>query len=195
MIFPQPSNLTHLFLQHLFPVDHWVLIIFELKRIKMRQQIIYGYGGNTYLSLCYTTFSAMKIATKSPEETKEFAIDFAKSLKAGDIICLYGDLGAGKTTFVQGLAKGLGIDKRIISPTFTIIREYPIENSKFYHIDLYRLKDVINLGLEEVLSSRQNILAIEWPEIAENILPKNRIQIMFKYAMGTPLEREITIKS
>lgn len=73
-----------------------------------------------------TNFSG-KYITNSSEETKKIAENFAKKLKGGDIVALYGELGSGKTTFVQGLAKGLGIKKRIISPTFIIVRSYKIE--------------------------------------------------------------------
>ncbi len=134
------------------------------------------------------------IITKSSEETQNFAAEFAKTIKPGEIICLYGDLGAGKTTFVQGLAKGLGIKQRIISPTFTIIREY----GNFYHIDLYRVEnitDIKNLGIEELFNNPENIIVIEWAERMKDLLPKKRIEIEFKPTTGSVSSREITIKS
>jgi len=123
-----------------------------------------------------------KIVTNSKEETQEFAKDFAKKLEKGSVICLYGDLGAGKTTFVQGLAEGLGISDRIISPTFVFIRQH----GYFYHIDLYRVsseKEVKELGLSE-LFSQENIVVIEWAEKMKDLLPKKRIDIYIKQLEG-----------
>ena len=137
------------------------------------------------------------ILTKSAAETEEFAINLAKSLKRGDILCLYGNLGSGKTTFVQGLARGLGIKRRIFSPTFIIVRSYEIttphfakasrgkQNSIFfYHIDLYRIQtkqDLLGLGIDEILKDEKNIVSIEWAEKLFDFLPKKRIDLKFKY--------------
>lgn len=106
------------------------------------------------------------------------------------VICLYGELGAGKTTFVQGLARGLGIKNRIISPTFIFIRRYDLRFKNkdlrikyFYHIDLYRIEDqkgIEGLGLEEILSDENSIVVIEWAEKLGSKLPKNRIDIYFE---------------
>ena len=106
-----------------------------------------------------------KIVTQTVEQTKELGKELAKTLKKGDIICLYGNLGSGKTSFAQGLAEGLGIERRIISPTFIIIRSYKTKNVKFYHIDLYRTStknDLISLGIDQLLKSSDAILTIEW---------------------------------
>lgn len=113
------------------------------------------------------------------------------------IIALTGELGSGKTTFVQGLAKGLGIKKRVLSPTFIMMRQYAICHMPyafFYHIDLYRVeneKDVEGLGLEEIWSNPGNVVAIEWAEKIKKILPKRRIDIHFKYLNNN--QRKITI--
>lgn len=125
-----------------------------------------------------------KIVTTSVEQTKELGKRLAKSLKAGDVLCLYGNLGSGKTSFVQGLAKGLGIDKRIISPTFIIMRSHKAKNANFYHVDLYRISnsyDYAGLGLIELINSKESILAIEWAEKLGNFLPKKRIDLHFEY--------------
>lgn len=135
-----------------------------------------------------------EIVTNSREETITFAQNLAKEILAGKnrVIALYGDLGSGKTTFVQGLAEGLGIKKRIISPTFIIVRSYPFDKLRagklgvrsFYHIDLYRIdskKDLEALGLLEILEGPQNIVAIEWAEKIKHLLPENRIDIYFEY--------------
>lgn len=112
--------------------------------------------------------------SNSAKETQDFAKDFAKDFLEGGIIALSGDLGAGKTTFAQGFAEGLGIRDRIISPTFLVIRQYPIpgKNNFFYHIDLYRLEniDLKNSGLEEILTDPTNVVLIEWAERIEDRL-------------------------
>jgi len=113
------------------------------------------------------------------------------------IIALTGELGSGKTTFVQGLARGLGIKKRVLSPTFILMRQYAIRYmpyANFYHVDLYRVeneKDVRGLGLSEIWSNPENIVAIEWAEKIKKILPKKRIDIRFNYLNNN--QRKITI--
>lgn len=122
--------------------------------------------------------------TNSFEETRKLGKDFAKFLEKGDMICLYGDLGSGKTTFVQGLAQGLGIKNRIISPTFAIVRTYKLIDRDFYHVDLYRIennKGLGDLGIEEIINNENNIVVIEWAEKLKNYLPQKRIDIEFFY--------------
>lgn len=136
-----------------------------------------------------------KIRLTSLQETQKFAVEFAKTLKPRDILCLYGDLGSGKTTFVQGLARGLGIKNRIISPTFIIARHYKIRDLVFYHIDLYRtetIHDFLSIGLDEILEDNSNIVAVEWAEKLKDMLPQKRIDIKFKLVNDN--EREITIE-
>jgi tRNA threonylcarbamoyladenosine biosynthesis protein TsaE len=130
-----------------------------------------------------------KILTNSFEETQNLGIELARKLNGGEVLTLHGDLGSGKTTFMQGLAKGLGIKRRIISPTFIIMRTYDIENKEskienLYHVDLYRIEsenDVDGLGLMELLGEKENIVAIEWPDKIEHLLPENKIDIYFEY--------------
>jgi tRNA threonylcarbamoyladenosine biosynthesis protein TsaE len=122
----------------------------------------------------------MEVITKSAQETAKLGEKLANNLEEGAVVCLYGELGSGKTVFVQGLAKGLGIKERILSPTFVMIRQY----GNFYHIDLYRIeneKDIESLGLEEIWSDPKNIVAIEWAEKIKKILPKKRVDIYFEY--------------
>ena len=139
-------------------------------------------------------FIDKSFVTKNSQETKKLGFNFAKELKRGDVVCLYGDLGSGKTTFTQGLAEGLGIKQKIISPTFIIIRTYPLKN--FYHVDLYRVENdgMQGLGLEEILGDTSNISVIEWAEKLKDLLPKKRIDIRFSYDPPTGGEsaREIT---
>lgn len=138
----------------------------------------------------------MEIITKSAEETKslgkKLAIDLSKNQR-GIVIGLIGELGAGKTTFAQGFAEGLGIKNRIISPTFILMRKY----GDFYHVDLYRLEkdvenEVRNLGLFDIWEKPENIILIEWAEKIENILPKGSIKIEFE--LLDEFERKIRIE-
>lgn len=147
------------------------------------------------------SFNGKIFIANSFEKTQKLGKDFAKFLEGGDVVCLYGDLGYGKTTFVQGLTKGLGINKRIISPTFVIVRNYKMIKNKelrindFYHIDLYRAereKDIEGLGVEEIMNNRNNITVIEWAEKMGKILPKNRIDVKFEYVDEN--KRRVTIK-
>jgi tRNA threonylcarbamoyladenosine biosynthesis protein TsaE len=122
------------------------------------------------------------------------------------IIALQGNLGAGKTTFVQGLMKGLGSKKRVASPTFILMRRHKLSTTKLagktkvfsnvFHIDAYRLKKPEQfgvLGLDEILKDPKNIVLIEWPEQAKKFLPKNATWIKFTYGKKEN-ERTITIK-
>lgn len=137
-------------------------------------------------------FFGKTFATNNFKETQKLGEDFARSLLAGLqgealIIALYGDLGSGKTTFVQGMAVGLGIKNRIISPTFIIVRNYKIRINDFYHIDLYRVeseKDIEGLGIEEIINSESNIVVVEWAEKLKKYLPKKRIDVHFFYENG-----------
>jgi tRNA threonylcarbamoyladenosine biosynthesis protein TsaE len=146
--------------------------------------------------------------TNSGEETKKLGQQFAQKLGNKDFIAFYGNLGSGKTTFIQGLAQGLGIEKRIISPTFIIIRTYKlktqnsklkstIQNSKlFYHIDLYRTEtesDLLGLGIDQIIREENNsIIALEWAEKMGKLLPEKRIDIHFEYVDDS--RRKIKIK-
>ena len=131
------------------------------------------------------------VITKSFEETRTLGENFAKTLKGGEVLALYGNLGSGKTTFMQGLARGLGVTRNIISPTFIIMRTYEVgaihnesRITNLYHVDLYRIeneKDVEGLGLLELLKDPQNIVAIEWPEKIAKILPEDTKAIHFEY--------------
>ena len=129
--------------------------------------------------------------TNSEEATKNLAKKLAKKLKG--VIALIGELGSGKTTFVQGFAKGLGIKEKIISPTFVLIRQHKIPDTSktLYHIDLYRLENFMELGLPEILSNSDNIVLIEWAEKAKNLLPKNTTFINFRTLSAN--KREIII--
>ncbi len=109
----------------------------------------------------------------SVEETWELARQLAAELKPGDILCLEGDLGAGKTTFTQGLAAALGVGGRVTSPTFCIVQEHRSPTCLLVHMDLYRLHgedDVLAIGWEDYLAQGA-ILVVEWPERASTLIP------------------------
>lgn len=133
------------------------------------------------------------ITTHSPAETRQIAADLLRALKPGAVLALHGDLGAGKTCFVQGLAAALGVHQAVSSPTFTLIHEYPT-TPPLYHADLYRIRDAddaFGLGLEEYLGS-DGITVIEWAERAAELLPANTWHLTFE--VGKDLtERRITI--
>ena len=139
----------------------------------------------------------MEILTKSAQETQKIGREFGAGLRGGETIGLVGDLGGGKTTFVQGLVEGLGIKTRIISQTFIIVREY---NNKFggnlYHVDLYRLEnnleqELTNLGIDNFSKDPKNIIVIEWADKAKDYLPKDTKWVTFEN-MGER-ERKINI--
>ena len=182
----------------------------------------------------------MEVVTKSAEETKELGEKIATDLVKGPrprqakrggqkskvkssakVLALTGELGSGKTTFVQGLAKGFGIKTRIISPTFILMRKYNIspntdreapssayheapssayhgtQYTDFYHIDLYRLernveKEVRNMGIEDVWNDPGNVVAIEWAEKIEKMVPKSAKWVKFENLGGD--KRKLTMK-
>ncbi len=126
---------------------------------------------------------AQEIIVKSVAETQEFAGKFVEKLNAGTVVGLYGQLGSGKTTFVQGMAKILGINQLIGSPTFKLISEYQGKTKKLYHIDCYRINnisDFLNIGGEDYLYPENAITVIEWADIISAILPENTITVTLK---------------
>jgi tRNA threonylcarbamoyladenosine biosynthesis protein TsaE len=123
--------------------------------------------------------------SKNPADTQKIAGQIANQCNTGQVICLYGNLGGGKTTFTKGFAKALGISDNIASPTFVILRQYKFGNiNVLYHFDLYRLeneKDVGNLGFTDIMEDKNGIVLIEWAEKAKSLLPQKRIDINFEY--------------
>ncbi len=113
----------------------------------------------------------------SPEETLSLGKKLSKCLYPGCVLTLIGDLGAGKTLFTSGIAKGLGIDESITSPTFNILKVYEEGTLSLYHVDAYRLKDGNrDIGLEDYIYG-DGITAVEWPEFIEELLPEERIAV------------------
>ena len=115
------------------------------------------------------------------EETWEVAKAFAAELKPGDVVCLDGDLGAGKTTFTQGVAAALGAKRPVTSPTFCLVVEHPTERVLLVHMDLYRLHDaddVLSIGWEDYLA-RGAVLFVEWPDRAGDLIPAAARRVRF----------------
>jgi len=166
-----------------------------------------------------------KYTTNSADQTKKLGVKLAKEIliflpqKNAVVLCLSGNLGGGKTTFLQGFAKGLGIKEKILSPTFVImkrflipqrqkkqsllqkVRSHNLRQGYLFHIDCYRLKnhkDILSAlggpasGWEQIISDPKNIIAIEWPEKITKVLPKNIIKIKFKFIDKN--KREIDFK-
>ena len=134
---------------------------------------------------------------RSVEETWELAKKLAPELKPGDVVCLEGDLGAGKTTFTQGLAAAMGVPGRVNSPTFCIVQEHrrlpssASSPSLLVHMDLYRLHgedDVIAIGWEDYLAEGA-ILVVEWPERAGALIPAEAKHVVFTHLEGEESRR------
>jgi tRNA threonylcarbamoyladenosine biosynthesis protein TsaE len=125
----------------------------------------------------------MIIEAQSEQETKSLATRIGNSLKGGEVFELVGDVGAGKTTFVKGLALGLGIDDDVQSPSFTISRVYDArENLQLVHYDFYRLSEpgIMANEVAEMIHDAKTVTVIEWSGIVENILPINRFTVTFE---------------
>ena len=125
------------------------------------------------------------ITTHSEDETAAVGRELAATLSAGDVLLLYGDLGAGKTAFVRGLAEGLGVERdEVSSPTFTLIQEYRGGRLPLFHVDLYRIEDpreFDELGLDEI--AEDGVLAIEWAErLAARLKPSRYVAVRIEHA-------------
>lgn len=134
------------------------------------------------------------IITHSPDETEAFAKDLASSLKPGDVIAMRGEMGAGKTAFVRGLARGLDVTGEVASPTYSIVNEYS-GKVPLYHFDMYRIFDADELyttGFFDYLLD-EGIIAIEWSENIEWALPESSITVTFEKLSET--DRKITVKA
>lgn len=136
-----------------------------------------------------------EIITSSEEETENIGKELAQSLCRGDSVLLRGNLGAGKTVFSRGFARGLGITEPVSSPTYTIVQEYELPSGgRLYHLDLYRISGVnaaLAFGVDEFLDDPQGISLIEWPDRIDGILPDNAISVEIEHLSDT--ERRLTI--
>lgn len=138
--------------------------------------------------------------TASPDQTKEHAARFAELLSAGDVVVLRGELGAGKTQFAKGIARGFWLDEEeVASPTYALVNEYDIKmndgsDGKLYHLDCYRFEkpeELLELGVEEYLYPKQAISIIEWPQRIEQYLPEHYIDVHIEEL--APMGRKISI--
>lgn len=139
----------------------------------------------------------MKYESKSPEETFEIGVKLGLKAYSGQVICLIGDLGVGKTVFTKGFAKGLGIEEAVTSPTFTIINEYDDGRLPFYHFDVYRIEDpyeMEEIGYEEYFYG-QGVTFIEWANLIPDLIPPASIQITIAKDLAKGFDyRSIEIK-
>ena len=122
---------------------------------------------------------SQRFITNSPEETEALGARLARALEPGAVVAFTGDLGAGKTAFVRGLARGLGIRDRVTSPTFTIVNEYEGGRLPLFHFDLYRLgcaDELFDIGWEDYLA-RGGVCAVEWSERMEELLEPGTIRV------------------
>lgn len=121
----------------------------------------------------------MEYISNSPQETEALGADLAAKLSPGDVVAFTGDLGAGKTAFTRGLARGLGIQERVTSPTFTIVNEYEGGRLPLFHFDMYRLSssdELFDIGWEDYLA-RGGVCAVEWSEIIDDALESGVIRV------------------
>ena len=146
----------------------------------------------------------MIFKAKSPKETQKIAADLARKVvklkpqKHACVFALEGELGAGKTTFIQGFAKALKIKRRITSPTFVLIKNYSLHTTHYkllFHIDAFRLKDwrdLASLGIKDIFAGPENIVLIEWAERIRPILPEKHIKIHIDHLNQTTRQISIT---
>ena len=135
--------------------------------------------------------------SQSAGETKIIASNMAKDIKINSVIALYGDIGAGKTTFTQGFALGMGVNEHVTSPTFKLVSEYSGDSKKLYHVDCYRMKrstDFLNIGGELFLNPGDGITIIEWANVIDDLLLSDTISVQFNRNFRKPEERILKIK-
>lgn len=137
----------------------------------------------------------MEYLTNSEQETEQLGNRLAQTLRPGDVIAFTGDLGAGKTAFTRGLARGLGVTERVTSPTFTIVNEYEGGRLPLFHFDMYRLgssDELFDIGWEDYLA-RNGVCAVEWSEIVDDAIEGGAIRVNIRRG-ESDCQRVITIK-
>ena len=136
--------------------------------------------------------------TNSPEETYRLGEELGSKARPGEVYCLNGDLGVGKTAFTQGFAAGLGIGEPVNSPTFTILQEYDDGNMPFYHFDVYRIGDVSEMdeiGYEDCFYG-EGVCLIEWSNLIREILPEHTVEVTIEKDLEKGFDyRKITVES
>jgi len=125
------------------------------------------------------------IETHSEAETEDFARQLAAEIRPGTVLALHGDLGAGKTVFTRGFARGLGVTEAVSSPTYTILQEYRLPaDHRLYHLDLYRINNYVaalGFGVEEYLEDPEAYIIAEWPERIKELLPETTLHIRLEH--------------
>ncbi|MGL4730693.1 MAG: tRNA (adenosine(37)-N6)-threonylcarbamoyltransferase complex ATPase subunit type 1 TsaE [Clostridium sp.] len=139
----------------------------------------------------------MEFIVNTVEETQKLGMQIGKLCNSGDIICLVGDLGTGKTHLTKGIALGLGIDESITSPTFNIVNEYDDGRLKFYHFDVYRVNDpdeIAAIGFDEYIFG-DGVSVIEWSNYIEELIPEDNLTIILEKVpqLGSSF-RKVTVK-
>lgn len=124
----------------------------------------------------------LEFVSRSPEQTQRLGARLGALLKGGDIVCLEGPLGSGKTCLAQGIGRGWGVSQTLISPTFVLVREYtrPADGVRLYHVDLYRISgaaEALGLGMEEFLGDERAVVVVEWAERARPLMPPEHLWI------------------
>jgi len=138
----------------------------------------------------------VEFVSRSPDQTQRLGARLGALLHAGAVVCLEGALGSGKTCLAQGIGRGWGVEQRLISPSFVLVREYarPEDNVKLYHIDLYRIasvEEVWDLGADEFLGNEQAVCVIEWAERAQPLIPHEHLRITLDFADHASQNRRI----
>lgn len=132
----------------------------------------------------------LEFVSRSPEQTHRLGVRLGVLLKGGDIVCLEGPLGSGKTCLAQGIGQGWGVSQRLISPTFILVREYtrPADSIRLYHVDFYRISnatEALGLGIEEFLGDERAVVIVEWAERARPLIPPERLWIRLEISGTT----------
>ncbi len=134
------------------------------------------------------------VITRGPEETEEVGADLAPKLRDGDVVALVGELGAGKTTFVRGLARGLFVKDIVLSPSFLLARSYA-GRIPFHHLDAYRVlqdRELAEVGLGELLPPQDGVTAVEWADRIGSLIPRGAIWVTLELLGGD--RRRITLR-
>ncbi len=144
----------------------------------------------------------LEFVSRSPDQTRRLGARLGALLQGGDVICLEGPLGAGKTCLAQGVGRGWGVQQTLISPTFILVREYArpenednsARNMKLYHADLYRISgadEMFGLGIDEFLGDEHAVFLIEWAERARSLMPPEHLWIKLNFADRTDQMRRV----
>lgn len=132
----------------------------------------------------------LEFVSRSPDQTQRLGARLGALLQGGDVICLEGPLGSGKTCLAQGIGRGWGVGQTLISPTYVLVREYarPAAPVRLYHVDLYRISgadEALGLGVDEFLGDSGSVCLIEWAERARDLMPSDHLWVRLKFSDWT----------